>query len=553
MKKKIVAGILVLTMVTSLGVTGCGKNQKKPETQVTQQTVEVSNAFAAMELLNSQSTNIIDDNYRNFYEIFPYSFRDSNGDGIGDLQGIDSSIDYLTSLGVNAVWMTPIFAAPSYHKYDATDYCAIDPQFGTMADFETLLKDFHDAGINLILDLAVNHTSNQHEWFKTATDYLRSLPAGKEPSADECPYVEYYNFKKESSAGFEKVAGTDYYYECRFYSGMPDLNLDSPVVKDEITKIIKFWMDKGVDGFRLDAVTSYYTGSADRNVEFLSWINETVKAEKADAYLLGECWESRSTYSRYYERGIDSFFNYDFATESGTIVTAVRTKDALSYAKDIVSVNNMISSHTDKYIDAAFTGGHDNARTAGYFAGDLAENSTKVAQALAMLTGGNYILYYGDELGMKGTGDDENKRLPMQWSTNAGAAGMCKSLATRDIAMKYGSFEEQEMDKNSIYFYVKEGLKLRNIFPEIARGTTTVLEDVSSEVAVMKKEYNGSEIVIVINLSDEEKSVDLSSVTVNGKSEGDLQPCGTLLVDKNVVKVEGSTLVLPPYAIEILK
>ena len=133
-----------------------------------------------------------------------------------------------------------------------TDYCDIDPEYGTMDDFKNLIAACHERGINVIIDLVMNHTSSQHEWFKTAADYLKNLPEGAEPDASECPYVDYYNFSKEMQGGYSKLDGTDWYYEAQFWSEMPDLNLGSQAVRDEFDKIVDFWLDLGVDGFRLE-------------------------------------------------------------------------------------------------------------------------------------------------------------------------------------------------------------------------------------------------------------------------------------------------------------
>ena len=130
----------------------------------------------------------------------------------------------------------------TYHKYDVTDYCDIDPEYGTMDDFKNLIAVCHERGINVIIDLVMNHTSSQHEWFKTAADYLKNLPEGAEPDASECPYVDYYNFSKEMQGGYSKLDGTDWYYEAQFWSEMPDLNLGSQAVRDEFDKIVDFWL-----------------------------------------------------------------------------------------------------------------------------------------------------------------------------------------------------------------------------------------------------------------------------------------------------------------------
>ena len=211
-----------------------------------------------------------EDNYRTWYEIFVYSFCDSDGDGVGDLQGVISKLDYLQELGVNGIWLMPIHPSPTYHKYDVTDYDAIDPQYGTMADFDQLMQACQARDIHVILDLVLNHTSVEHPWFQTAADYLRTLEPGQEPDGNQCPYVDYYFFDQEpKTADYYPVEGTSWQYEGKFWSGMPDLNLDNPALREEIKSIMAFWMGKGVSGFRLDAAKEFFSGQPSRNIQVL--------------------------------------------------------------------------------------------------------------------------------------------------------------------------------------------------------------------------------------------------------------------------------------------
>ena len=211
---------------------------------------------------NSVELNIIDDKYRNWYEIFVHSFYDTDNDGIGDLNGVTEKLDYIKEMGFNGIWLMPIHPSPTYHKYDVKDYYAIDPQYGTLEDFDNLITEAHNRGIRVIIDLVVNHSSSDHPYFMEACDYIRE---NGEPGGE---YGDYYKFLKNyNQTGYSNVSGTNYYYESRFWSGMPDLNLDSENVRAEIVDIMEYWLtDHNVDGFRLDAVTSYYTGDVAKNV-----------------------------------------------------------------------------------------------------------------------------------------------------------------------------------------------------------------------------------------------------------------------------------------------
>lgn len=557
MKKKITLALILGSLLCS--IVACGDTNTNETIQNSQSDVTgteqnqdlLQGAYSRMEAVNIQEENRLDDKYRNYYEIFPYSFCDSNGDGIGDINGITSKLNYIAELGITGIWLTPICKSTTYHKYDVIDYYEIDSQFGTMEDFENFLKECDARGIDVILDLVVNHTSSHNDWFIQARDYVKTLSETETPSEDECPYVSYYNFSREYASGWTQIGDTGWYYESQFWSEMPDLNLDSEAVRQEIENIVQFWLEKGIAGFRLDATTSYYTAHADQNIEFLAWLNQMVKEKKEDAYLVGECWESSVSYASYYESGIDSFFNFDFADNNGKIAKLFKGSSASTFGNSIVSIAQANRDNNPDYIDAAFTSNHDMGRSAGFYAGDFAESMTKMAQAVTMFMGGNYFLYYGDELGMKGTGDDENKRTPMLWSMDTQAGGMCKSLATKEIDNKYQSLEEQIENENSIYYYVKEGLKLRNTFPEIARGTTSVVEAISTDsVLALKKEYEGRELLILMNFSENPSEVDLTEITLNGDEP---KVCGTLLTGDEDVLYQEHQVTMPAYSIELFQ
>lgn len=512
----------------------------------------------------SRPANIPDDKYRTYYEVFIYSFFDSDGDGIGDLNGLREKLDYLndgddttdTDLGINGIWLMPIMPSPTYHKYDSTDYMSIDPQYGTLEDFQTLISDCHERGIRVIIDLALNHTSSEHPWFLEATEYLASLPVDAQPDASECPYVDYYNFTQESGSGFSPVSGTqNWYYESRFWSEMPDLNLEQEGVRAEFEAIADFWLDLGVDGFRLDAVKEYVTGSESTNVEILTWFNEYIKEKNPEAYIVCECWMAKEYYAAYYASGVDSMFNFDFADKSGVIANVSRgTSPASAYGSALVNNAELYASYKEDYIDAPFYTNHDMGRSAGYYAGDLSEAQTKLGHALNLLMSGNAFLYYGEELGMKGSGDDENKRAPMYWSTNADSDGMCDGPEGMDnIKMKFGSLEEQANDVSSIYNYVKDVIRLRNQNPAIARGQVTYHEAYSGEqLCVISKEYEGTELLIVFNTSAESATADLSGLSVGNAAVSELIVLGELLTGEKAVSIQGNTVTMPSYSVLVL-
>ena len=514
--------------------------------------------------------NRIDDKYRTFYEVFVYSFYDSDGDGIGDLKGLIDKLDYIndgndktdTDLSFDGIWLMPIMPSDSYHKYDVKDYCAVDSSYGSLEDFDLLIEECDKRGVNVIIDLPINHTSSSHEWFTEATKYIRScVSCGKEPDEKECKYFGYYNFTKEYKSGYYQVTGApDWYYEAEFDKGMPDLNLFNEDLRRDLEKVVDFWLERGVSGFRLDAVKEFVSDNAPKNIEILTWFNDYVKSKKEDAYLVGECWTNMSTYVQYYASGIDSLFNFAFADGEGVVAIGAKVKNrsvtAERYVDKCIQIQSMIKDVNPEGIDAPFFTNHDMDRAAGYFNDEYGEYEVKMAAALNLLMTGTCFVYYGEEIGMSGSGKDENKRAPMYWSQDSEAEGMCKGPSGMEkFDMKYPSLEEQSEDESSIYNFYKALIKLRNQNPEILRGEVTKEEGTDKEAAVIKKNYNGSEILIIINLSKEEKTLDLCSLTLNGLSFSQSKERGTLYADSSLGKItkEENTITLPGFSIAVYK
>ncbi len=582
-RKKWISIILAVTMAFS--VTACGNDNAgnvagtqnaDAADKVQTTTVQDVSDREAMKQTEPAAENVLaqdgrplqipDDKYRTYYELFVYSFYDSDGDGIGDLQGVLEKLDYLndgddttdTDLGINGIWLMPVMPSTTYHKYDTTDYEDIDPQYGTLEDFKELLAACHERGIRVILDLAMNHSSSRHSWFLQATKYLKSLPEGAEPDAAECPYVDYYHFSREAQGGYAQMNGTDWYYEARFWDGMPDLNLQSEAVRREFEQVADFWLDLGVDGFRLDAVKEYVTGSTEDNVEILSWFADYVHGKNSENYLVCECWTDQNTYAQYYKSGVDSMFDFAFADKSGIIANVVNGKaSAASYAKNLEAEQTLYAQYNADYINAPFYTNHDMGRSTGYYAGENSAAQTKMGNALNLLMNGNAFLYYGEELGMKGSGKDENKRAPMYWSKDSSAEGMCKGPADmEDFQMKFDSLKEQQEDPDSIYNYVKQVIKIRNQNPVIARGTTTYLEQYSGEQCfALTRSIGDSEdgtLLLLGNTSAEPVTIDLTGLAVGETPAEDLTLLGELYTGEETAERAGAEVTLPSFAILIL-
>ena len=524
---------------------------------------------SAPEAWESFPLQIIDDNYRTYYEVFVYSFCDSDGDGVGDLQGLISRLDYIndgddstdTDLGCNGIWLMPVHPSPTYHKYDVADYYAIDEEYGTLEDFKELLAECDRRGIKVIMDLVLNHSSSQNLWFQEACAYLKGLD-GAGPNAEECPYFDYYHFSKEQGGGYYQVEGTDWYYEAQFWSEMPDLNLDCEPLREEIAQITQYWLDMGVGGFRLDAVKEFYSGAPQSNIAFLSWLTDTVKSQKEDAYLVGEAWLDMADYAPYYESGIDSVFDFAFADKDGIISKVLNGSSAAQYGAAVTSLDEMFGAYNADYIDAPFYTNHDMGRSAGYYAGDNSAAQTKMAGAMNLFMSGSAFLYYGEELGMKGSGKDENKRAPMYWSMDPDAAGMCDGPADmEDVKMKFESLEEQETDGTSVYQYYKNVIKIRNQNPEIARGKAEYVlegdflaEDTKKSVCAIKKTYGDSELLLVFVTGAEQEELDLTGITLNGKNIGaDTEIRGALVTGEETIRFEDGKAVMPGFSVLVLK
>lgn len=518
-----------------------------------------------VEYTYNQDLNVIDDTYRTYYEVFLYSYYDSNGNGVGDINGLISKLDYLndgddttdTDLGINGIWLMPIMPSTTYHKYDVADYYDIDPEYGDLDDFKNLIAECDKRGIKVIIDFVINHTSTQNEWFKSAVKSLGIEPCGQETCTHEelCrehnPYCSYYNFVegKPNQGAYYSTGQGDWYYEAVFWDQMPDLNLADTNLRSDFEDIMKYWLDMGVGGFRFDAAKEFYSGNTEKNVEVLKWVTDYVKGVNPDNYLVAEVWDSFGIMSRYYQSGIDSLFNFPFAQEQGKIVTTINytgdNNSGSSFGRAMVTVQDKFKSFNENAIDASFFTNHDTARAAGYF--NYNEDKIKMAAGMNLMMAGNSFIYYGEELGMSGSGRDENKRAPMYWSTT-NLTGM--TLGPQDmeaVTHNFGTYEDQVDDPMSIYNYYKRAVRLRNENPEIARGTTQVIESLNQgDIAAITRSYDDSSIAIIYNVSEEEAQVKLTDINIE-------EIRGYLSANGAAVTLDGDVLTMPPYSIVVLK
>jgi alpha-amylase len=482
---------------------------------------------------NQSEVNVINDNYRNYYQIFVRSFNDSNGDRIGDLQGIIEKIPYLKSMSVTGLWLMPLNESPTYHKYDVIDYFKIDPEYGTMEDLKELIKIAKENDIKIIIDLVINHTSSKHPWFLQAKEAIINNDLDNK-------YIDYYNFSKTSGRNYHFLVGSrDTYFEGHFWSEMPDLNMDNEEVRDEVKKIVEFYLDIGISGFRLDAVPHVYTGVS-KNIEFWNWFNDYVKSINPEAYLVGEVWSTHSTILEYSKTNLDSLFYFPFAEVSGTISNAVNRKEGSFIVNRYQTVVEEIKNVNSNAIMANFISNHDNNRSVGYFGRD--ENKIKMGASLLLMLPGNPFVYYGEEIGMTGSGNDPTKRLPMIWSDSI---EMSIPPGASVVQQPFESVEKQIRDKDSILNHYKKAMSLRLKYPEIARGEIVPIQGFDNSIAAYYIKHEGSELIIIHNLSDQESRLDLGS-TLNYEFKI------LEFLNKNSRKIN-SDIIIPGYSSVIIK
>jgi glycosidase len=425
----------------------------------------------------------------------------------------------------------PIMPSPSYHKYDVTDYRAIDPAYGTLEDFDALIAACEKRGIKVIIDLVMNHTSSDHPWFRAAREEARSGGPRR--------YLDYYNISetKIHSTMYYALGTTGLYYEGDFWSEMPDLNFDNPAVREEFKQIATFWLDRGVAGFRLDAIKHVYVNPG-QSVETLAWFTEYCTALKSDVYIVGEVWSDDAEIMRFYTSGVPSLFNFSFADQGGVIAKSVNGANGQDFARNVIRWNALMARANPTAIDAPFIANHDTDRAAGYFGSDPVKE--KLAAALYLFMPGNPFIYYGEEIGMEGEGIDENKRGPMIWSL-AGDTGQTRgptAMSRRWDAP--AGVAEQLADPSSLLRFYIEAIRLKNAFPVIFYGKPALLDTGERAVAAFTLAGAARQVAVVHNLSGQAKTV----VMEGAKRIGGWLAAGT---DGARPSLKNGVLALPPF------
>lgn len=494
-----------------------------------------------------------------YYEIFVRSFYDSDGDGIGDLQGVIEKLDYLNDgnpetsedLGVTGIWLMPINPSPSYHGYDVTDYRSIHPDYGTLDDFKTLLAEADKRGIKIIMDLVVNHTSTEHAWFQQAAKdkasatrdwYIWAEDQGRTPSGASAA---------GSDSPWHEINGA--HYMGTFWGGMPDLNFDHPKVREEMKDIGKFWLELGVDGFRIDAAKHIYEdlmsdkgeATTAKNTAWWQEFRASMNEVNPDAYIVGEIWDnSAAVIAPYLDNAFDSGFN--FSLGESIIGAAMNEKDN-NLAFTLERIYGLFSQVSGgKFTDAAFLTNHDMNRVMSQLKDD--ENHAKMAAGILLTMPGNPFIYYGEEIGMKGAKPDEQIREPMIWSNTGSDKGQTTwEPLKHNRGDQVQGVEQQTEDTDSLLSRYRTLIRWRNDMPALNSGTIESFASGNGQVMAYIRRSQDNKALVVHNLSSEEQTVDLAAKS----GESPFQSLSKTTDDR--AALDGNGLTLPPYTTVILE
>ncbi len=496
----------------------------------------------------------MENNSRVFYEIFVGSFSDSNGDGIGDLRGIINRMDYLNdgepasenSLGIEGIWLTPIFLSPSYHKYDVTDYYRIDPAFGTEEDLRELIDLCHERDVKLILDLPLNHTGENNEWFR---NFRRAQQAGE----TEDPYYDFYTWigpeePTPSGRRFRKLTNPELKVEANFSDSMPELNFDNERVRQAVLEVAAYWMNMGIDGFRFDAAKYPYYGEHEKNAGFWNWYMDELKKINPHIYTVAEVWDGDAVVEQY----LTAFncFHFSSAMAEGIIAETARGADVNRFTRSVQNYLAFIHAVNPESMDIPFIANHDTDRAAGYLT--VASGCMQMAANLYLLSPGSPFIYYGEEIGLRGSrggaNTDANRRLAMYWGD--GDTVQDPEGSNYDKS-KFSSVADREKTKTSILWHYRKLLAIRKANPEIARGEYTALAFKDTKLGGFLCSWNGSTVGVFHNTTEKTLKVDLAAATDHPFSE----ITSWLSVDpfEGEAVLEGTMLTLGPQTSAILR
>ena len=508
------------------------------------------------------------------YQLYPRSFKDTDGDGVGDLKGIIEKLDYIESLGIDVVWMNPVYESPNEDMgYDISDYRAIMKQFGTMEDFDMLLKGLHSRGIKLIMDLVVNHTSDEHYWFKESR------------KSKDNPYRNYYHwwdaekgkppyrwsiFDKEGNAWKYDNATNSYYFHI-FSEKQPDLNWENPQVRKEVYEMMKFWMGKGIDGFRLDVITCISKDNAfpelQRDMPVGEWFPYYAKGPRLHEYLQEM---NREVFSKYDcmnvgeasgvsiddallfvdkdRQELQTFYHFDHTgfgiSKENFMYADDKNRDLVEWKKVF---NKWDKVFAEKGWGTIYLGNHDMSRMTSRFGNEsetYRELSAKMLHTFLLSMRATPYIYNGDEIGMvntnhtniesykdvytinyyqqlkSGGGDYEafikshatisrdNGRTPMQWNSDA-QAGFTTYNPWLAVNKNYKTLnvEEQETRSDSVLNYFRKMIQLRKNNLTLVYGAFELVDENNKQIFAYTMQLDNERLLVALNISDTEATM----------------------------------------------
>ena len=526
-----------------------------------------------------------------FYEIYPRSFMDTNGDGIGDLNGITSKLDYFADLGIDALWITPFYPSPQVDfGYDVSDYEAVDAQFGTLADADRLVREAHKRNIRIIMDMVLNHTSDQHRFFQASrasrNNPYRDWYIWRVPKPGGDPPNNWYSGFGPTAWTLDEKTGQYYYHF--FYTEQPDLNWRNPKVEQAMFRSIRFWLDRGVDGFRLDAINWLFEdprlrdnpvlpalrqGSATEHEQELKYnrdlpqthgvlqrLRRVTDTYKGDRVLIGEIWvptiEQLMSYYGPHDNEVQLPFNFFFFTE-------VKKLDAAGFRAVVEKSERALNGRWTTYV----LSNHDDLRRAYTRYGDGAHND-EIAKMLALMlltVRGSPFFYYGEEIGMEsiepetleevrdpvgkrywpGYKGRDAQRRPMQW-TNGPNAGF--TSGTPWVKLPPGpikrSVEQASADPDSILNFYKRTIRLRRQSSALLDGDYTSIGN-DPHIFAYARRARQQTMIVALNMSGEERKLKINEAGYLREVLSNQR--------KDERAIEGGEVTLAPYEAVVLE
>lgn len=527
--------------------------------------------------------------HTSIYQVYPRSFFDSNGDGIGDIPGIIQKLDYIKDMGYEAIWFSPFYASPQRDfGYDISDYKNIAPEYGTLADAEQLIKEVHARGMKVIFDMVMNHTSDEHGWFKESA------------SSKDNPRADWYIWRDKPNNWSSLIGGTGWhysetrkqYYWASFLPFQPDLNYRNPEVKKAMFDVVRFWLDRGVDGYRLDIFNSIYkdekfrsNSAVRREVAKQGWSKDYVRTVKGyvnlpesiefakelrkvcDAYgdkiLIGEIYGNHDLVKNYLGKekndGLGLVFNFEM----------LRFKFNAPYFKKLV--HELETDFAEGYMPVYVFSNHDRRRSMKRLRGNV--EKAKLLYTLQLTARGVPCMYYGEELGMTDgrikykngldpiaqkykwvarfltdladeTLNRDDVRTPMQWDSSANAGFTKSTTSWLPVNTDYQELNVATAQKHdsSLLNTVRQLLWLRKNSSALNYGSLNILSNVPRQVLAFKRVHGAEEITVYLNLSAK------AQIIKNEYSVGQLLfslPFGYVPPDNKVI--------LPAYGALIIK